>query len=103
MTDSATIKLCDKHQLTITPEKSFTVNGKKIFVIYKNNQLFAYENNCPHLEIPLDWDNDAFLDNDKELIQCATHGALFLMHWRVCKWTMLGKIVNTGSALRQKQ
>ena len=43
----------------------------------KNSRLFAYRNSCPHTGGPLDWLPDQFLDIDGELIQCATHDALF--------------------------
>ena len=51
-----------------------TVN---LFVVRQGEQFFAYENRCPHLGVNLDWIENAFLDDDRKHIQCATHMALF--------------------------
>ena len=53
-------------------------------MVEENQHWFAYMNRCPHQGIKLDWDNDQFLDYDGELIQCATHGALFVMETGTC-------------------
>ncbi|WP_373081058.1 Rieske (2Fe-2S) protein, partial [Zhongshania sp.] len=34
---------------------------------------------CPHLGIELNWQENQFLDYDDSLIQCSTHGALFII------------------------
>ncbi len=60
------------------------VNDKKLFIVCRDKQYFGYLNNCPHQHIPLDWENDQFLDYDEELIQCATHGALFVIETGIC-------------------
>ena len=38
----------------------------------------AYLNRCPHLGVELNWMPGNFMDTDKQFIQCASHGALFL-------------------------
>ncbi|HHJ16307.1 MAG TPA: Rieske (2Fe-2S) protein [Gammaproteobacteria bacterium] len=48
-----------------------------IFLVRKQGRVFAYMNSCPHTGGPLDWVPDRFLNLDGELIQCATHAALF--------------------------
>ncbi len=48
-----------------------------LFVIRYENQLYAYQNRCPHLNIPLNWQPDDFLSLEHTHIQCSTHGALF--------------------------
>jgi nitrite reductase/ring-hydroxylating ferredoxin subunit len=48
-----------------------------VFVIRRGDDLYAYENSCPHRLTPLDWRPDRFLDRDGHHILCATHGALF--------------------------
>ena len=53
-------------------------------MIHKNAEFFAYYNNCPHTGANLEWQEDQFLDLDKELIQCATHDALFLIDSGEC-------------------
>lgn len=47
------------------------------FVVCKAGQLHAYENRCPHTGVSLNWQPDDFLTAAGDLIQCATHGALF--------------------------
>jgi len=39
---------------------------------------------CPHRGVPLEWQPDQFLDPSASLIQCATHGALFLIESGEC-------------------
>ena len=64
--------------------KQFDRQGIKLFVVNERGVFYAYRNQCPHLGIELQWQDDQFLDIDGELIQCATHGALFLMHNGEC-------------------
>lgn len=70
-------QLCNLEQLTNHHSKGFEVQGQSLFVVRKNQQVFAYLNRCPHLGIELNWQEDGFLTYEKELIQCSTHGALF--------------------------
>ena len=48
-----------------------------LFVVRVGETVVAYENSCPHTDGPLDWVPDQFLAPEKDMIQCATHGALF--------------------------
>lgn len=72
-----TTKLCATSDFTDTKTKSFVINDSPLFIVKEEGQYFAYLNHCPHNHIPLDWDNNIFLDYDKELIQCSSHGAVF--------------------------
>ena len=47
------------------------------FVVRVDAQVFAYVNRCPHAGHPLNWRPDEFLTQDKSLIMCRSHGALF--------------------------
>lgn len=47
------------------------------FVVRRGDAVFAYVNRCPHAGHPLNWQPDAFLTQDRELILCGSHGALF--------------------------
>lgn len=73
--------LCKLSELDELASKSFNVKIKRknsdIFVIRKNNQVYAYKNSCPHAQAPLEWNPDQFLDEKKETIICALHGARF--------------------------
>ena len=55
-----------------------------MFLVRSAGRLYAYRNRCPHTGVPLDWMPDRFLDVDGKLIQCATHGALFLIETGEC-------------------
>ena len=48
-----------------------------VFVVRAGDTVRAYENACPHTQGPLDWVPDQFLTREKDMILCATHGALF--------------------------
>lgn len=64
--------------------KGFTVDDNSYFAVKKNGQVFIYRNHCPHLGVELNWQEDQFLDMDGMLIQCSTHGALFLIEDGEC-------------------
>lgn len=80
-TDSGSLILCKLSELDELSSKSFSVKIKckttDIFVIRKGNQVYAYQNVCPHAQAPLEWNPDEFLDEKKETIICALHGARF--------------------------
>lgn len=46
--------------------------------------MYVYANRCPHRGVALEWQPDEFLDTSASLIQCATHGALFLIESGEC-------------------
>ena len=48
-----------------------------VLLIRYDGQLYCYQNRCPHLGIPLNWQPDDFLSQEDTHIQCSTHGALF--------------------------
>ena len=67
-----------------------------VFVVRAGETLRAYENACPHTQGPLDWVPDQFLTREKDMILCATHGALFRIDDGHC---LSGPCV--GESLRQ--
>jgi nitrite reductase/ring-hydroxylating ferredoxin subunit len=80
--------LCKTTDIKDPGSKSFEVKIKgktqSIFVVHKNAAFFAYYNRCPHTGASLEWQENQFLDLDKELIQCATHDALFVIDSGKC-------------------
>ena len=64
--------------------KGLKVGNEHFFAVKKNGQIYVYRNHCPHLGIELNWQEDQFLDMDGALIQCSTHGALFLIENGEC-------------------
>lgn len=49
----------------------------KIIVLKLNDKITAFINQCPHTGVNLEWRAHQFLDSSGNLLQCATHGALF--------------------------
>lgn len=76
--------LCPASEITEQQSKGFEIDGRGIFAVRKNDQLYVYENRCPHRGVPLEWMPDTFLDPEKQFIQCATHGALFTIDAGLC-------------------
>ncbi|MEH6566769.1 MAG: Rieske (2Fe-2S) protein [Halopseudomonas sp.] len=98
MTDDklAPTLLCHLSELPLLGSKGFTLQGKALFAVRQGERVFVYENRCPHRGVPLEWVADQFLDSSGRLIQCATHGALFLPESGEC---VAGPCV--GQSLRQ--
>ena len=59
--------------------KGFTHNGRALFAVKKKGRIFVYANSCPHIGVALEWEADKFLDSSQTMIQCANHGALFVI------------------------
>lgn len=74
--------LCHTDALNDPDSLGFDQHG--IFVVCRDGQYFAYRNRCPHLGVELNWTENQFLDRDDALIQCATHGALFVVETGEC-------------------
>lgn len=69
--------LCKTSDLPLEGSKAFNLKGTAIFVVAKENNHYAYVNECPHLGVDLNWAPDKFLDINNQHIQCSMHGALF--------------------------
>ena len=76
--------LCSSNDVPEGTAKGFDTEHHKLVIVRRNNVVFAYTNHCPHIGVPLNWAPDIFLDSDNDFIQCATHGALFLMDTGEC-------------------
>jgi nitrite reductase/ring-hydroxylating ferredoxin subunit len=79
-----TTVLCHIDAISNQSSKGFSRQGIGYFVVKKNNQVFVYRNQCPHLGVELNWQEDQFLDVDGMLIQCSTHGAQFIIEDGQC-------------------
>lgn len=75
--EASLLVLCPSELLANDSSMGFEVEGQAIFAVRKRGRVFVYQNRCPHAGLPLNWMPDQFLDLDKELIQCTSHGALF--------------------------
>lgn len=76
--------LCDSDAIDINDSRAFELDGSSLFLINKRGEFFAYINRCPHLGIRLEWVEHRFLDSERSLIQCSTHGALFTIDKGFC-------------------
>lgn len=76
--------LCDKNELDEGTSRGFEVEGFQLLAVRRAGQVYVYQNRCPHRSVPLQWQPDQFLDASASLIQCATHGALFLIESGEC-------------------
>jgi nitrite reductase/ring-hydroxylating ferredoxin subunit len=72
--------LCTEQEIPAGSSRGFALGESSCFVVKNHNgDIFVYANRCPHLGVELEWVADQFLDSEGELIQCSTHGALFLI------------------------
>jgi nitrite reductase/ring-hydroxylating ferredoxin subunit len=55
-----------------------------MFVVRRNDEVYAYVNDCPHTRGPLEWLPDQFLDVERTHILCSRHGALFRFEDGLC-------------------
>ena len=74
-------RLCKTTEIPEHGCKEFSLTTKhnelSLFIVHKDDQLYAYKNNCPHTGASLNWQQDQFLDLDNSFIQCSIHNALF--------------------------
>ena len=80
--------LCALADLEATGGRAFTVGEGdwplRGFVVQTANGVAAYVNTCPHAGHPLDLRPNRFLTPDRNLILCASHGAVFTRDTGLC-------------------
>ncbi|VVP47412.1 Rieske (2Fe-2S) protein [Pseudomonas fluorescens] len=76
--------LCTGVELADASSRGFDIEGQKLFAVRRGGQVYVYVNSCPHRGVGLEWTPNSFLDPSNSLIQCATHGALFLIEDGEC-------------------
>lgn len=76
--------LCAINDIPDGESKGFLHQSLNIIAVRQQDSVYLYHNSCPHLGIPLEWQADQFLNVDKSLIQCNTHGALFTIENGEC-------------------
>ena len=70
--------LCRLDELAAGSARGFLVGKSRVVAVRtRQGKVHAYLNRCPHLGVPLNWEDDQFMDSDGSLLRCATHGALF--------------------------
>ena len=78
------IRLCAIDEIPEGGSKGFAIGERKLFAVKQQGKVYLYQNRCPHLGIPLEWVADQFLDSSGSMIQCANHGALFVIKTGKC-------------------
>ncbi len=85
---SAEYIVCNTAEIPGDSAKGFSISTRQgehdIFIVHKNDCFYAYKNSCPHTGVNLEWKPDEFLNMDKNLIQCSTHGAQFRIENGYC-------------------
>jgi len=85
---SAPIKLCGLNDVEDGNSGGFFAETdgqmKSYIVVRKGTSAFVYLNSCPHIGTPLDFAPGRFLNPDKSMILCSTHGALFRIEDGYC-------------------
>ena len=75
------VVLCRLADLAATGAKGVTLTSscgtRRLVVVCDGAHVRAYDNNCPHLGMPLEILPDHFLDETRENLVCRTHGARF--------------------------
>jgi nitrite reductase/ring-hydroxylating ferredoxin subunit len=64
--------------------RGFDLQGERYFAVKKFGKIYAYKNACPHIGVGLEWVENQFLDSSCSMIQCANHGALFVIETGQC-------------------
>lgn len=78
------LRLCALADIPEGGSKSFVFGERKLFALKQQGKIYLYHNSCPHLGIPLEWVENQFLDDSGSMIQCANHGALFVIKTGKC-------------------
>lgn len=73
------VQLCPAADIGDGASQGFDVGDQHIFVVRQGTRVRVYRNRCPHRGLPLNWKEHQFLDPTGTMIQCAQHGALFII------------------------
>ena len=76
--------ICHIDDIAEQSSMGFVRDEISYFAVKKSGQIYLYRNRCPHLGIELNWQENTFLNVDNQLIQCSTHGALFVIEDGEC-------------------
>lgn len=72
-------RLCRIDEIPEQGSRGFSYEGDSIFAVKKSGKIYMYRNQCPHINVALEWVEDQFLDSTRSMILCSNHGALFLI------------------------
>jgi nitrite reductase/ring-hydroxylating ferredoxin subunit len=77
-------ELCKASELEEGKSIGFRSHVGPVFAVKFDDQIHVYLNECPHLGVNLEFNENEFLDSEGQLIQCSTHGALFSIETGDC-------------------
>jgi len=77
-------ELCNIDSLEEGKSLGFLSHLGPVFAVRYDNEIYVYKNECPHLGLNLEFNENEFLDSEGQLIQCSTHGALFQIDTGTC-------------------
>jgi nitrite reductase/ring-hydroxylating ferredoxin subunit len=81
-------RLCALSDIEDGESAAFTITVEdhplELMAIRRGNKAFVYINSCPHWGSPLDLCPGRFLNRDRTLVQCSTHGAQFRIEDGYC-------------------
>ena len=76
--------LINSDEIAEGQSRGFIIDDTNLFIVRHQGQVMAYRNSCPHRKVPLEWLPNKFLNQDKQFIQCSSHGALFTIEHGLC-------------------
>ena len=80
--------ICNTQDIDEMKAKEFSIGEDpeklELFIIKKNDVLYAYKNTCPHARVNLNWNKNQFLDFTETAIQCSLHFAQFTIETGRC-------------------
>lgn len=79
------LRVCALTDIPLGKARGVVVGHAQLLLVRTEPRLVhAYLNRCPHLGIPLAWQESQILDRDGRYIQCSSHGALFELDTGFC-------------------
>lgn len=76
--------ICHINEIPEQGCRELTFDKNHFFAIKNKQGIYVYYNSCPHLGLPLQQEQDQFLNDDESLILCSAHGALFEIESGLC-------------------
>jgi len=79
------LKLCQLSDLTIAKGRLLKAGECHLILVRTaTSTVRLYLNRCPHLGIPLAWQDSQLMSPDGSAFQCGSHGALFVPETGYC-------------------
>jgi nitrite reductase/ring-hydroxylating ferredoxin subunit len=63
--------ICKTEQIDERDARSFDTHRGEVIVTQRDGMFYAYLNRCPHLGVSLEFQENQFMDMDREFLICA--------------------------------